>query len=93
MPACADVSSSDRRAARPRTRRAGPTAAGRAVGRVVTNRKSPCSAVAPAALLAEGGELVLAEDVGGEAVGVGRGAALGVGEQVDLAVGLLERLA
>jgi hypothetical protein len=35
---------------------------------------------------------VLADDVGGEAVGVGTRPPLGVGQQVDLAVGLLERL-
>jgi len=37
-------------------------------------------AIAPAAVGAQGAELMLADDVGGEAVGVGFGAALGVGE-------------
>src|SRR5262249_39023651 len=48
--------------------------------------------VLPAAGRAQGVELVLLEDVGGEAVGVGAGAPLRVGQQIDLAVGLLERL-
>jgi hypothetical protein len=46
-----------------------------------------------AALAAEGGELLLADDVGGEAVGVGLGLALGIGEDVDFAVCLFEGLA
>ena len=36
---------------------------------------------------------MLLDDVGGEAVGVGGGAEFGVGERIDLAVGLLDGLA
>ncbi len=48
--------------------------------------------VAPAADRGQRVELVLAQEVRGEPVGVRPGAELGIGERVDLAVGLLERL-
>jgi hypothetical protein len=46
----------------------------------------------PASFAAEGGELVLADEMGSEAVGEGVGGAFGVGEYVDFAVSLLEGL-
>src|SRR5690606_37416945 len=49
--------------------------------------------VAPATGSAEGVELVLADYMGGEAIGVGACRTLGVGLEVDLAVRLFEGLA
>src|SRR5439155_25330865 len=49
--------------------------------------------VAPAALLAQGQKLMLADDVSREAIGVGLRLPLGRRERVDLPVRLLERLA
>ena len=49
--------------------------------------------VAPAALLAQGQKLMLADDVSREAIGVGLRLPLGRRERVDLPMRLLERLA
>ena len=47
----------------------------------------------PATLLAQSGELVLAQNVSGEAVRVSAGLEFGIRDQVDLAVRLLKGLA
>ena len=46
----------------------------------------------PTALFAKSGELMLAQDVSGEAVGICSGLPLSVGQEVDLAMSLLKRL-
>src|SRR5262245_55608420 len=49
--------------------------------------------ILPAALLAQSAERMLTQDVRGESVRVNIGLALGIGEQIDLTVSLLEGLA
>ncbi|MCY1186111.1 hypothetical protein D9M73_269480 [compost metagenome] len=69
-----------------------------AIGRQLANGRrvavvdQQAQGVAPAAASGQGMELVLTQNVRGEAVGVGRSAALGLGQQVDFPVRLLERL-
>src|SRR6185312_6378812 len=62
-----------------------------AAGKVV-GVPGPLEVIAPAALGAEGGERVLPEDVRGEAIRIGFGLTLGIGQDIDLAMRLLERL-
>src|SRR5262249_38073177 len=50
-------------------------------------------AVAPATLLAEGGELGLPTELGRKPIRINGRLAFGIGQQVDFAMGLLERLA